>query len=209
MSPRRVAKHWSYGGVDFEPENRVFFMFGSPIATRPASPSRSFRRHARYRQKHRLRRRPHYCAGAFASRAMVADVALPGFRAAQGLAVDTAEPVRIGGWRFAGCSICGDMGCGVPLLARAFVVGRTSRQPASSIHPIRMARCTPWLPECAYRFAAGPAERSSSSAGRCAEIASAWRGTRHNRRRAQIIIRMMLTRSSDPLDHSIHPVHRT
>src|SRR3982074_1918680 len=29
MSPRRVAKAWSYGGVDFEPEDRVFFMFGS------------------------------------------------------------------------------------------------------------------------------------------------------------------------------------
>src|ERR1700682_3502085 len=29
MSPRHVAKHWSYGGVDFEPEDRVFFMFGS------------------------------------------------------------------------------------------------------------------------------------------------------------------------------------
>jgi hypothetical protein len=25
----------------------------------------------------------------------------------------------------------------------------------------------------------------------------------------QIVIRMTLTRSSDPLDHSIHPVHRT
>src|SRR5258705_2037434 len=29
MSPRRVAKPWSYGGIDFEPEERVFFMFGS------------------------------------------------------------------------------------------------------------------------------------------------------------------------------------
>src|SRR3981189_1557369 len=29
MSPRRVAKHWSFGGVDFEPEDRGFFMFGS------------------------------------------------------------------------------------------------------------------------------------------------------------------------------------
>ena len=29
MSPRRVARPWSYGGVDFEPEDRVFFMFGS------------------------------------------------------------------------------------------------------------------------------------------------------------------------------------
>src|SRR5437899_775050 len=29
MSPRRVAKPWSYAGIDFEPEDRVFFMFGS------------------------------------------------------------------------------------------------------------------------------------------------------------------------------------
>ena len=29
MSPRRVAKPWSFGGVEFEPEDRVFFMFGS------------------------------------------------------------------------------------------------------------------------------------------------------------------------------------
>src|SRR4029078_144847 len=29
MSPRRVAKPWSYGGIDFEPEDRVFFTFGS------------------------------------------------------------------------------------------------------------------------------------------------------------------------------------
>src|SRR4029078_5909060 len=29
MSPRRVARPWSYGGGDFEPEDRVFFMFGS------------------------------------------------------------------------------------------------------------------------------------------------------------------------------------
>src|SRR5260370_33978288 len=29
MSPRRGAKPSSYGGVDFEPEGRVFFLFGS------------------------------------------------------------------------------------------------------------------------------------------------------------------------------------
>src|SRR5438105_1718389 len=29
MSPRRVAKPWSYRGVEFEPEDRVFFVFGS------------------------------------------------------------------------------------------------------------------------------------------------------------------------------------
>ena len=79
MSPRRVAKPWSYGGVDFEPEDRVFFMFGSANrdeacfddpdrfdVTRDTAKSIAFGAG------------PHYCAGAFASRAMVADVALPG-----------------------------------------------------------------------------------------------------------------------------------
>src|SRR5207248_584617 len=72
MSPRRVAKRWSYGGVDFEPEDRVFFMFGSANRdeacfgdgdrfdiTRDTSKSIAFGAG------------PHYCAGAFASRAMV------------------------------------------------------------------------------------------------------------------------------------------
>ena len=46
---------------------------------------------------------PHYCAGAFASRAMVADVALPGiFARLKGLRLDLSEPVRIGGWAFRG-----------------------------------------------------------------------------------------------------------
>jgi cytochrome P450 len=46
---------------------------------------------------------PHYCAGAFASRAMVADVALPSiFAALRGLRLDEAETVRIGGWAFRG-----------------------------------------------------------------------------------------------------------
>jgi cytochrome P450 len=104
MSPRRVAKPCAYGGVDFEPEDRVFFMFGSANRdeacfddpdnfdiTRDTAKSIAFGAG------------PHYCAGAFASRAMVADVALPGiFERLKNLRLDTAEPVRIGGWRFAG-----------------------------------------------------------------------------------------------------------
>ena len=104
MSPRRVAKQWSYGGVDFEPEDRVFFMFGSANRdeacfgdgdrfdiTRDTSKSIAFGAG------------PHYCAGAFASRAMVADVALPRiFARLKGLRLDKAEPVRIGGWAFRG-----------------------------------------------------------------------------------------------------------
>jgi hypothetical protein len=104
MSPRRVAKPWSFGGVDFEPEDRVFFMFGSANRdeacfhdpdsfdiTRDTAKSIAFGAG------------PHYCAGAFASRAMVADVALPGiFAQLRGLRLDRSEPVRIGGWAFRG-----------------------------------------------------------------------------------------------------------
>ncbi|MGB5904787.1 MAG: cytochrome P450 [Xanthobacteraceae bacterium] len=104
MSPRRVAKPWSYGGVDFEPEDRVFFMFGSANRdeacfddpetfdiTRDTAKSIAFGAG------------PHYCAGAWASRAMVADVALPSiFAKLKNLRLDDAEPVRIGGWAFRG-----------------------------------------------------------------------------------------------------------
>jgi cytochrome P450 len=46
---------------------------------------------------------PHYCAGAFASRAMVADVALPSlFKRLKNLRLDQSETVRIGGWAFRG-----------------------------------------------------------------------------------------------------------
>ena len=104
MSPRRVAKPCSYGGVDFEPEDRVFFMFGSANRdeacfeaperfdiTRDTSKSIAFGAG------------PHYCAGAFASRAMVADVALPSLFSRLGnLRLDERAPVRIVGWAFRG-----------------------------------------------------------------------------------------------------------
>ena len=59
MSPRRVAKPWSYGGVDFEPEDRVFFMFGSANRDEAcfADPDR-FDITRDTAEEHRLRRRP-------------------------------------------------------------------------------------------------------------------------------------------------------
>jgi cytochrome P450 len=104
MSPRRVARPCSYGGVDFEPEDRVFFMFGSANRdeacfeaperfdiTRDTSKSIAFGAG------------PHYCAGAFASRAMVADVALPSlFSRLSNLRLDERAPVRMVGWAFRG-----------------------------------------------------------------------------------------------------------
>ena len=106
MSPRRVAKAASVNGVDFAPEDRVFLMFGSANRdeahfadadrfdlTRDTSKSIAFGAG------------PHFCAGAAASRAMIADVALPSvFARLNGLRLDETEPVRIGGWAFRGLS---------------------------------------------------------------------------------------------------------
>jgi cytochrome P450 len=102
MSPRRVAKPWRIRDVAFEPEERVFLMFGSANRdekhfanaeafdiSRDASKSIAFGAG------------PHFCAGAWASRAMVADVALPAiFARLNNLRL--AGPPRIGGWAFRG-----------------------------------------------------------------------------------------------------------
>jgi cytochrome P450 len=104
MSPRRVAKPWSYGGVDFEPEDRVFFMFGSANRDEACFTNPDIFSIMRDTAKSiAFGAGPHYCAGAFASRAMVADVALPSiFKQLKGLRLDESQPVRIGGWAFRG-----------------------------------------------------------------------------------------------------------
>ncbi|WP_419910781.1 cytochrome P450 [Hoeflea sp.] len=104
MSPRRVAKAYEFGGVRFEPEERIFFMFSSANrderlfddadrfdATRDTQKSIPFGAG------------PHFCAGAAASRAMVADVALPAiFDRLEQMRLEDNEPVRVGGWAFRG-----------------------------------------------------------------------------------------------------------
>ena len=104
MSPRRIAKPWSIREVAFETDERVFLMFGS--ANRDEA-------HFEHADRFDVRRDttksvafgagPHFCAGAFASRAMIADVALPTVFARAGrLELAGDEPVRIGGWAFRG-----------------------------------------------------------------------------------------------------------
>ncbi len=104
MSPRRIAKPWTIRGIEFEPNDRIFLMFGSANrdehhfdrgdafdVTRDTSKSIAFGAG------------PHFCAGAWASRAMVADVALPSiFRSFKNLRIVDDEPVRVGGWAFRG-----------------------------------------------------------------------------------------------------------
>jgi len=57
MSPRRVAKPWSYGGVDFEREDGVLHVrLGQPRRGLLRGP-RPFRHHPQHPEEHRLRRR--------------------------------------------------------------------------------------------------------------------------------------------------------
>jgi cytochrome P450 len=104
MSPRRIARPWTIRDVAFEPDERVFLMFGS---------GNRDEKHFERAEAFDIRRDtsksiafgagPHFCAGAWASRAMVADVALPTiFRRFRNLRLVEGEPVRIGGWAFRG-----------------------------------------------------------------------------------------------------------
>ena len=104
MSPRRVAKTATVNGVDFAPDDRVFLMFGS--ANRDEA---HFERADQFDLTRDTAKSiafgagPHFCAGAAASRTMIADVALPSvFARLKGLRLDETEPVRIGGWAFRG-----------------------------------------------------------------------------------------------------------
>jgi cytochrome P450 len=104
MSPRRIAKPFSYNGVDLAPEDRIFFMFGS--ANRDEA---HFKNADRFDATRDLSKSiafgagPHFCAGAWASRVMVADVALPSLFSRLRLALDaSSEPAEITGWAFRG-----------------------------------------------------------------------------------------------------------
>lgn len=102
MSPRRVARPDRVRGVTFEPEDRVFLMFSSAnrdeaVWDRPevfdlardTGPALAFGAG------------PHFCAGAAASRKLIADVALPlAFARLPGLRI--AGEARFRGWAFRG-----------------------------------------------------------------------------------------------------------
>ncbi|WP_299149949.1 cytochrome P450 [uncultured Tateyamaria sp.] len=102
MSPRRVAYDGQACGVDFETDELIFFMFGSACRdaahfidpdrfdiTRDTGPAIPFGAG------------PHFCAGAAASRTLIAGHALPMlFDQLPGLTL--ADDVRFAGWAFRG-----------------------------------------------------------------------------------------------------------
>ena len=102
MSPRRIARTYQLRGVTLEPEDRAFFMFGSANrderkfgnpevfdVTRNVSASIPFGAG------------PHYCAGAAASKCLIAEVVVPSvFERLPGLRL--AGETVFGGWAFRG-----------------------------------------------------------------------------------------------------------
>jgi hypothetical protein len=104
MSPRRVAKSHEFGGVTFEPDDRVFFMFGSANHDEAYFENPDQFDVTRDTQKSiPFGAGPHFCAGAAASRTLVAEVALPMlFHRLQDLTLEEKPPVNVGGWAFRG-----------------------------------------------------------------------------------------------------------
>lgn len=102
MSPRRIAKAFAWNGISFQQDTKAFLMFGSANRderifqnptrfdiTRDTSKSVSFGAG------------PHFCAGASASRALIAQAALPMlFERYPNLSID--GDVEFRGWAFRG-----------------------------------------------------------------------------------------------------------
>ena len=103
MSPRIIAKDHMIGDVALNAGDNIFFMLGS--ANRDEAYFENADRFdiTRDAGKHiAFGAGPHFCAGAWISKAMVADVALPMlFDALPDLRL-TGSDVRLGGWAFRG-----------------------------------------------------------------------------------------------------------
>lgn len=102
MSPRRVAKSHNANGVAFQPEDRVFLMFSSGNRDSEcfANPD-AFDIFQDVSKAISFGAGPHFCAGAWASKCLIAEVALPMiFEHFKGL--ELAGDAPFGGWAFRG-----------------------------------------------------------------------------------------------------------
>ena len=103
MSPRRIAKAHTIDGIELEPESRVFFMFGSANRDEDYFPDGDKFDITRNNAKSiAFGAGPHFCAGAWASRSLIGDVALPMiFERLKGLRL-ADDQTKFGGWAFRG-----------------------------------------------------------------------------------------------------------
>jgi len=102
MSPRRVARAYSYKGLEFRPEQRVFFMFGSGNRDESvfAKPD-VFDPYQDSSKAIAFGAGPHFCAGAWASKCLIAEVAMP-MLLSRFSKIRITGPVEFSGWAFRG-----------------------------------------------------------------------------------------------------------
>ena len=102
MSPRRVAKAYSYKDIQFYSEQRVFFMFGSGNRDEEAfEKPDAFNPYQDSSKAITFGAGPHFCAGAWASKCLIAEVALP-MLFSRFASLKIASPVEFSGWAFRG-----------------------------------------------------------------------------------------------------------
>jgi len=104
MSPRRIASDAVVEGVTLKEGGRAFFMFGAGnrdpkhfVEPENFDITRNTKKHIAFGAG------PHFCAGAFASRALVANVALPMlFARFPDIHLTAEHEYKFGGWAFRG-----------------------------------------------------------------------------------------------------------
>ena len=104
MSPRRIAKAYTYKGYDFEPESRCFLLFASANRDEDAfeTPDQ-FNIHQNSSKSIAFGAGPHFCAGAWVTRCLVSDVALPMlFQRLPELRMSNRDTAQFDGWAFRG-----------------------------------------------------------------------------------------------------------
>ena len=102
MSPRRIAKDFSYKNFEFSENDRVFLMFGSAnrdedIFEKP----NEFRLDRDVTQSISFGAGPHFCAGAWISKTLIAEVAIPMFFE-KFPKTELQSEVEYSGWAFRG-----------------------------------------------------------------------------------------------------------
>ncbi len=102
MSPRRIAKDFSYKDFKFSENDRVFLMFGSAnrdqdIFEKP----NEFRLDRDVTQSISFGAGPHFCAGAWISKTLIAEVAIPMFFE-KFPKIELQSEVEYSGWAFRG-----------------------------------------------------------------------------------------------------------
>jgi len=102
MSPRRIAKDFSYKDFEFSENDRVFLMFGSAnrdedIFEKP----NEFRLDRDVTRSISFGAGPHFCAGAWISKTLIAEVAIPMFFE-KFPKIELQSEVEYSGWAFRG-----------------------------------------------------------------------------------------------------------